>query len=1548
MTPSRSSSPTLLLAALCVLLPGLHTFAQSLVTLAQTGPRPERVNIVMLSEGYTSSELGSGKFTTDATQIANTLLNTEPFKSYRPYFNVYGISVASAQSGADEGSAGTFVNTYFNATFNSYGIDRLLTVDSTGTNRVYALLNQFVPEYDIVLIVVNDSKYGGSGGTFAVTSTNTSAPEIAIHEIGHSFADLGDEYDYAGSAARESPNTTQETSRNAIRWNAWINGVTPLPTPETGSYGNGLVGLFEGAAYHSTGWYRPTLDSKMNTLGMPFYAVNEEAIVLSIYRRISALTGTVPGNYNLTVDQPGQSLSFTASGPSKAATATPVQIQWYLDGVLIPGQSARTLALSSSTIGNGTHTVQVRIQDTTTKVRTDPTGLLRDDRTWTLNLSNQGPAAPGSLVASASSSASVTLTWTDLSTDEDAFVIQRASATGAFAEIGRTAADATSYTDSSGTAVAGMRYRVSGAIAAYPNALGQPSNVVALVAPGVTKPPASASLVYGQTASLAVTATGTPGLNYQWRYNKQTIPGASAALFEIPDVDGYDAGAYDCVVSNAFGSALSKPATLTIAGVPFARNISGPASAARGSKFTLGIVPGGTPAPTLQWLRNGVAIAGATKTSLTIAAAKDSDAGEYECLLANGYGSTTVPVTDLAVTGDFSSSSNHRLFGRRAGLAKWQWVQRVGGTLRDGVSALAFADGRLLAGGISASTNAKFGALPGNALGAWSGRFHPLTGVAEWVKQSAPSYASAYGADALTSDGDGHILAGASAANSADVVRQSFASGVSDRTTSTGSAASRIMGIACAPDGSVYAAEVNDTLRHLVKIAADGSVAWQRATNGYLTGVFVDGAGRIFISGAGSPSGTSFENASPTPPTVVSDPGGENGGFVVCYDADGNVQWTRLHGYRVMSIAAGADAGHLCAAADTGSEHSPAANLLVLNSGDGSVAQTIPAGAAAPEGAVTTPGGEMALLMRTDGTGMQAGGFDMETAGYLVAKYSTAGSLLWLLPVQGQIPSFPHYQGRLSVNPADGRLYVGFTFSDDLAVQFADRPVMPTTGRQEDGFLACISEGPAVVTPPQPQMVALNGPLHLSVEAGGFNSIAAFQWYKDGKALKNQTLRTFDLASAKLTDAGSYHVRITGSGGYIDSPKAAVNVVDTTARYLSAPLNKVLDLPAGVGGPGLSFTWWRGATRLFNTGGFLNTTTSKLRISTITPAFVDSYVCKVTGLGGTLEAPFTTGVMQPPVFETPTVPDAVVSGEFFLQLRASEAATYVVKNLPAGLTYNSRTGIISGRPNLPGPRLITVTASNAAGASASPALTFTINVSDFAPQAKGGFQALVERQPWNADLGGMLNLNVSATGSVTGSVTFAGQKFVLNGRVDASAASHGWTYHLRLARSGKAALLVDLVSPPALDGVLTGTVAQESSTPQSATVSGYQTVWSSIRPANAFAGTFNATLTLPGMVAPSVPPGDGSQKTVITASTGAVSWSGRLSDDTSYTGSSKLWPNGTVPQWIALYSNLGSLTGAPALSSGQQTGSLEWTRNPKGGAPAWSPVPLTVTGQQEP
>jgi IgA Peptidase M64 len=143
-----------------------------------------------------------------------------------------------------------------------------------------------VPLRHQVLCVVNAAKYGGAGGSVAVTSTHPATSQIAIHELGHSAFGLADEYggNGVGTPAGEpaEPNVTRVTDRNTNKWRALVAATTPMPSrcdaacsgsgcvPPASSPPPGAVGTYEGAIYSDCATYRQLPDCYMRTLGSPF------------------------------------------------------------------------------------------------------------------------------------------------------------------------------------------------------------------------------------------------------------------------------------------------------------------------------------------------------------------------------------------------------------------------------------------------------------------------------------------------------------------------------------------------------------------------------------------------------------------------------------------------------------------------------------------------------------------------------------------------------------------------------------------------------------------------------------------------------------------------------------------------------------------------------------------------------------------------------------------------------------------------------------------------------------------------------------------------------------------------------------------------------------------------------------------------------------------------------------------------------------------------------------------------------------------------------
>lgn len=366
-----------------------HAAGQAqLLTLLTNGPTARRLNIVFFSEGYTTNDLSH--FPADAQVMLDQILSSPPMDKYSNYFNAFAISVPSNQSGSDHYTPTTvLVDTYFNSRFDTSGIQRLVTIDSVGRSRANALLAQFVPEYDLVAIVVNDAQYGGSGGSILVSSINAASPEIATHEMGHTFAGLGDEYSYAGSTPSEKPNATTQTNLASIKWRSWIPTNTPIPTPDAPPYYD-VVGLFQGAVY-SESYYRPKHDCKMRSLGVPFCEVCSETLIKSIYTKVGMIEGYFPANngVSLVTNALPRIFSITNLIPNNHS----LSIQWFTNNVSVPGATSAVFSITGfALLPSVLNPVRVDVVDATPLVLSTPTNMMKNSLTWQTYFTLDQPA----------------------------------------------------------------------------------------------------------------------------------------------------------------------------------------------------------------------------------------------------------------------------------------------------------------------------------------------------------------------------------------------------------------------------------------------------------------------------------------------------------------------------------------------------------------------------------------------------------------------------------------------------------------------------------------------------------------------------------------------------------------------------------------------------------------------------------------------------------------------------------------------------------------------------------------------------------------------------------------------------------------------------------------------------------------------------------------------------------------------------------------------------------------------------------------------------
>ena len=196
-----------------------------------------KVDVVILSEGYTSKE--REKFKSDLDRFTKIFFSQEPYKTYKNNFNIYGVFKPSEESGSDEPRADIYKNTVLSSTFNSLGSERYLLTED---NKAMRDMAAHVP-YDAIYIMVNHKRYGG-GGIYnffcTFTSDNQWSSYIFLHEFGHSFTGLADEY-YTSDVAYNDfypkgiepvePNITALLNPPKVKWENLITPGIQIPTP---------------------------------------------------------------------------------------------------------------------------------------------------------------------------------------------------------------------------------------------------------------------------------------------------------------------------------------------------------------------------------------------------------------------------------------------------------------------------------------------------------------------------------------------------------------------------------------------------------------------------------------------------------------------------------------------------------------------------------------------------------------------------------------------------------------------------------------------------------------------------------------------------------------------------------------------------------------------------------------------------------------------------------------------------------------------------------------------------------------------------------------------------------------------------------------------------------------------------------------------------------------------------------------------------------------------------------------------------------------------
>ncbi|OQX73448.1 MAG: peptidase M64 [Bacteroidetes bacterium 4484_249] len=252
-----------------------------------SGDPENKIDIIILPEGYSEAEMGT--FIRDCENFRDVLFSFKPYSDYKESFNIRGVLASSAESGSDIPADTIWKKTLINTSFYTFDSERYcMTYDNKSVRDLAANA-----PYDQIYILVNSNKYGGGAiyNYYSISvNSNLHAAKIFVHEFGHGFAGLGDEYYNSEVAYSEfypldvepwEPNLTTLIDFDK-KWKHLLKKRTPIPTPSEKKYLN-KTGVFEGGGYAAKGVYRPAYDCLMNSFkGDEFCEACNEAIVKMI------------------------------------------------------------------------------------------------------------------------------------------------------------------------------------------------------------------------------------------------------------------------------------------------------------------------------------------------------------------------------------------------------------------------------------------------------------------------------------------------------------------------------------------------------------------------------------------------------------------------------------------------------------------------------------------------------------------------------------------------------------------------------------------------------------------------------------------------------------------------------------------------------------------------------------------------------------------------------------------------------------------------------------------------------------------------------------------------------------------------------------------------------------------------------------------------------------------------------------------------------------------------------------------------------------------
>jgi alpha-tubulin suppressor-like RCC1 family protein len=642
------------------------------------------------------------------------------------------------------------------------------------------------------------------------------------------------------------------------------------------------------------------------------------------------------------------------------------------------------------------------------------------------------------------------------------------------------------------------------------------------------------------------------------------------------------------------------------------------------------------------------------------------------------------------------------------------------------------------------------------------------------------------------------------------------------------------------------------------------------------------------------------------------------------------VQGTRwAPGFRVRSVATTGSEGHVLALAE------PKLPELQVEHPVGSMWPTV---SGQVRFAPIEPGSTDHQVLRLHYTA------DADLTGVEVSIESSTGAFSLVGPLPSTVPARESLDVELAFSadtpgPHHGRL--------TLLTDSADLPPVEVA---LIGYV--LGPVPLLVTQPQAKIVGEGTTVSLAVEALGLPPLT-YQWRHRGKNLLGATSAVLELQDVSLAQAGDYSV-VVKSGEAVESLPAHLAVVrfPNQTRILKAGTSAAFTLKAG--GSDLTYQWLKNGLPLPMDARFRGINSPTLRIQPLAAddnwvgfAHGGDYTCLVSRSGA---PPYTAGTLRllvtdlrPSFLEPFSLPGAAIGLDYSFTVpmdpNPRRAVTqFSAKGLPAGLTINRATGVISGRPRQTrsGGFPVILMAENSEGSVNRPIFLY---VQPLFEGTFGSFAGVIAAsEALNQQLGGRMAMSIAESGSLSGSLQLGTQRYRFRGDVQATLSYGIVTATLSIPRRNRSPLSLAFTLGSSWPDRLTGQLQDPDVIAGSANLTGWQVPWSKQTPAVAYNGLHNVLLTPPEstLANPALPQGFGFAS-FTPSRTGKLRFVGKLADGQAVVDASAVGARGQVAIHQVLYRGpwKGSLTGRLVVDPGihpfdhetnSVSGLLKWTR----------------------